>query len=279
MAGRWPIAAVVAMLWTSHAQAQPVAVAQDTAAIDNELSKEAENPVTLHVTIPLRYEGDFYDGPYGATKNTYSLDQAVLPFLLNDDWALITRTKFPAYSEPPKKIGDSWQAGLGNGYTTFFVSPAHGEGIYWGVGPVLYYPSATNSNLGQNKWGTGPSVAILKKDKSPWEYGAVVNNIWTLAGPPGSSNRYNQMLINPFISFHFGDGWSVGTSPNITANWLARAGQVWTLPVGGGVGKLFRIGSQPMQFSVDVYYNAIRPAAGSETWAIQATVTLVFARE
>ena len=279
MAGRLAIVGIAATVWALHAQAQPAAAPQDTAAADNELSKEAENPVSLHLTIPLRYEGDFDDGPYGATKSTFSLDQAVVPFLLNDDWALITRTKLPAYSEPPKKIGDSWQTGLGNGYTTFFLSPARGEGFYWGAGPVLYYPSATNSNVGQNTWGTGPSVAVLKKDKSPWELGAVVNNIWTLGGPPGSSDRYNQMLINPFLSFHFGDGWSVGTSPNITADWLAKTGQIWTLPVGGGFAKLFRIGSQPVQFSVDAYYNAIRPTASSETWLIQATVTFVFAHE
>ena len=93
--------------------------------------------MTLTITIPLRYEADFNDGPYYATKDTFELDQAVVPFRLNDDWALITRTKLPAYSQPPKKLGEKWESGLGNGYTTFFLSPAGGEGFYWGAGPVL----------------------------------------------------------------------------------------------------------------------------------------------
>ena len=219
------------------------ALAQSQQALSNtELAKEAQNPVTLHVTVPhFRYEADFNDGPYQATKSTYELDQAVLPFRLNDDWALITRTKLPGYNDPPKKKGDPWISGLGNGYTTFFLSPTHGQGIYWGVGPVLFYPTATNQVLGVNKWGSGLSAALLKKDASPWEYGVVVNNIWSFGGPPHGSDRYNQMLLNPFLSFHFGDGWSVGTSPNITADWVSKSGQQWTVPAGGGIGKLFHV--------------------------------------
>jgi hypothetical protein len=86
------------------------------------------------------------------------------------------------------------------------------------------------------------------------------------------------MLLNPFLSFHFGDGWSIGASPNITANWLSKAGQVWTVPVGGGLSKVVRIGAQPVQFALAAYYNAVRPTASRETWLVQATITLVFAR-
>jgi hypothetical protein len=268
----------IAALCGREAAGQVAAPAAPTAAAsNNELSKESENPVTLTITVPLRYEADFQDGPYYATKNTFELDQAVLPFRLNDDWALITRTKFPAYSEPPKKLGESWASGLGNGYTTFFLSPLRGEGFYWGAGPVLYYPSATNEALGVNKWGSGPSIAFFwKKGDTPWVFGAVVNNIWAFGGPPQSSDRTNSLLINPFISYHFGDGWSIGSSPNITANWVSKTGQVWTIPVGGGLAKTFRVVSQPVKLSVDSYYNAIRPEASKETWLLQVTLTLLF---
>jgi hypothetical protein len=248
------------------------------AAISNDsLSKESQNPVSLTITLPLRYEASFHDGAYDATKNIFELSQAILPFRLNDDWALITRTKFPAYSQPPKKLGESWASGLGNAYTTFFLSPQRGVEFYWGAGPVLYYPSATDNALGVNKWGAGPSVAFFRKTaSSPWIFGAVVNNIWSFGGPPQSSDRTNSLLVNPFASYHFGDGWSVGSSPNITANWLSKTSQAWTVPVGGGFAKTFRIGIQPMKLSIDSYYNVVRPQAGNETWLLQFTVTLLF---
>ena len=267
----------IAALCNGKAIGQAGPPATRTQLTNDELSKETENPVSLLIILPLRYEAEFHDGPYDAAKDTFELDQAILPFILNDDWALITRTKFPAYSQPPKELGDSWGSGLGNGYTTFFLSPARGESFYWGVGPVLYYPSATNSALGVNKWGSGPSVAFIRKNPdTPWVFGSVVNNIWSFGGPPQSTDRTNSLLVNPFISYHFGDGWSIGSSPNITANWLSKPGQVWTIPIGGGVAKTFRLGSQPAKLAVDSYYNAIRPQAGGNTWLLQLTLTFLF---
>jgi hypothetical protein len=263
---------LIATLWSGQALSQSAASVSET---DTELSKEIENPVTRRITLPLRYEADFLDGAYKATKDTFSIDQAVVPFRLNEYWALITRTKLPVEALPPKNLGDHWAFGLSNGYTTFFLSPEHGEGFYWGAGPVLYYPSATNSALGFNKWGSGPSAAFVKKDESPWVLGAVANNIWSFGGPPGSSDRTNQLLLNPFVSYHFGDGWSVGSSPNITTNWIASGGK-WTVPVGGGFGKAFQLNGQPIKLDLDAYYNAIRPKAGSETWLLQLTLTFVF---
>jgi hypothetical protein len=260
-----------AALWSGQSLAQTgVPMSAD------DLSKESENPVTRLITLPLRYEGEFLDGAAKSTKDTFEIDQAVVPFRLNDDWSLITRTKLPAEVQPPKDIGDHWVDGLSNGYTTFFLSPEHGRAFYWGAGPVLYYPSATNSALGVNKWGSGPSAAFLFKDTGPLVFGVVANNIWSFGGPPGSSDRTNQLLLNPFISYHLGNGWALGSSPNITANWIA-AGEKWTVPVGGGLSKTFRLGEQPIKLGLDVYYNAIRPNAGNDTWLLQATLTFIFA--
>jgi hypothetical protein len=251
-------------------------VAQPSTFIsDIEISKESDNPVTRWVTLPLRYEGEFLDGPYKDTKDTFELDQAVLPFRLDEDWSLITRTKFPFIVQPPKKTGEHWESGLSNGYTTFFLSPEHGQGFYWGAGPVLYYPSATNAAVGVNKWGSGPSVAFVVKNDGPWVFGAVANNIWTFGGPSPSGDRTNQLLLNPIVSYHLGDGWAIGSSPNITANWITNGGK-WTVPVGGGVSKVIRIGNQPLKLAVDAYYNAIRPKAGFDTWTLQFTLTLLF---
>ena len=171
-------------------------------ATNDYVSKESENPVTRWITLPLRYEPEFFDGPYKLTKETFEIDQAVVPFKLNDDWALITRTKLPLVVQPPKSAGADWATGLSNGYTTFFLSPARGEGFYWGAGPVLYYP-ATNTAVGVNKWGSGPSLAFVVKNEGPWVFGAVANNIWSFGGGP-TGDRTNQLLLNPFISYHLG---------------------------------------------------------------------------
>ena len=170
--------------------------AQTGPAPDNtELAKQSENPVTRLYTVPLRYEGGYDYGPTDGTRSILELDQAVVPFRLSDDWSLITRTKLPAQALPPKRAGDSWADGLSNGYTTFFLSPEHGRGFYWGAGPVLYYP-ATNSMLGATKWGSGPSLAFIHEDAGPWVFALVANNIWTFGRATGN-NRHQPNAAQP----------------------------------------------------------------------------------
>ena len=86
----------VATLWITQTMAQSVTPTDNTY-----LSKETENPVSRQITLPLRYEADFLDGVDKLTKSTFEIDQAVLPFRLSDDWALITRTKLPAEAQRP----------------------------------------------------------------------------------------------------------------------------------------------------------------------------------
>ena len=120
------------------------------------------------------------------------------------------------------------------------------------------------------------SIRFIKKDAGPWVFGAVVNNIWSFGDtPPGSTDRTNSLLLNPFISYHFGDGWSVGSSPDITANWIA-SGENWTVPVGGGLSKTMRVGDQSVKLAIDAYYNAIRPNADNDPWVLKTTLTFQF---
>jgi len=267
---RVTVGVALAMLYSGRSLAQSAAPMSNT-----DLSKESENPVTLVITLPFQYEPEFRDGADNATKQTLELDQAVVPFRLNDDWALITRTKLPLISQPPKKSNEPWATGLSNGYTTFFLSPVQGEGWYWGVGPVLYYP-ASNSTIGVRKWGSGPSAAFVKKNESPWEFAAVANNIWSVGGPPHGSDATNELLLNPLVSYHLDDGWAVSSSPNITANWVSKPGQQWTVPVGGGISKTFRAGTQPMKLAFDTYDNVIRPQVAHDPWLLQLTLTFLF---
>jgi hypothetical protein len=83
------------------------ALAQSAPSSNTELSKESENPESRVITLPLRYEAEFDNGAYRATKDTFEIDQALVPFQLSEDWALITRTKLPAEALPPSKVGNS----------------------------------------------------------------------------------------------------------------------------------------------------------------------------
>ena len=79
------------------------------------------------------------------------------------------------------------------------------------------YP-ATVPNFVSRQGLLSSRLAFIKEDESPWVLGAVVNNIRSIGSPPGDSDRTNQLFLNPFFNYHFADGWSVGSSPEIRAN-------------------------------------------------------------
>jgi hypothetical protein len=66
---------VIVSVWGGRAVAQSA-----DGSSDAELSKDSVNPVARHITVPLRYQAEFQDGPYKATKSTFELDQALCRF-------------------------------------------------------------------------------------------------------------------------------------------------------------------------------------------------------
>jgi hypothetical protein len=104
-----------------------------------------------------------------------------------------------------------------------------------------------------------------------------------VAEPPGSvagpdsRKDVNQLLLQPFVNYNLAGGWYVVSAPIVTADWTATSSNRWTVPIGGGVGKIFRIGSQPMNASLQAFDYPIRPSLGP-TWAIRFQVQFLFPR-
>jgi len=85
----------------------------------------------------------------------------------------------------------------------------------------------------------------------------------------------SSLLLQPIINYNIVDGWYLSAVPVITANWEADASDTWTVPLGGGVGKLMRLGEQPIDIKLAAYYNVERPEFGPR-WSAQLTVKLLF---
>lgn len=156
---------------------------------------------------------------------------------------------------------------------TFFLSPGKPGKLIWGVGPAFVLPTATSKFLGQGKLSIGPSfVALLQPGH--WTIGALANNVWSVAGPSDRS-AVNQMLIQYFINYNLSKGWYISLSPIITANWKAQSGNIWTVPVGGGIGRIFKLGLQPVNVSAQFYGNAAHPTDGSP-WGMRLQIAFLF---
>ena len=200
-----------------------------------ELAKLAQNPVGNLVSVPFQNNANFNVGPLSGTQNILNI-QPVVPISLNSEWNVITRTIIPVISMPALSATGDRENGLGDIQFTAFLSPAvPGEWI-WGAGLVTQLPTNTNG-LGNKNWGLGPAAVVLHIEKgSPWVYGALANNIWSLSSDKDGGS-YNNGLIQPFINYNFPSGMYLTSAPIATVNWDGPSSQKWTVPLGGGIGR------------------------------------------
>jgi hypothetical protein len=239
------------------------ALADDSSAKSNEqLAKEAQNPIADLISIPFQNNFNFGYGPYDKLQYILNI-QPVVPFHISDDWNLITRTIVPVISLPQVSPFDKGNWGIGDVNPTFFFSPSHSGEIIWGFGPTLTLPTASQKNLGSNQWSAGPAFVALTI-QGPWVLGALINNQWSFASAGSRGKAVNAMTLQPFVNYNFpgGDGWYLTTSPIVTANWNS-SGEKWVVPVGGGVGRLFKVGKFPVNIQLSVYDNVITPKNGA----------------
>jgi hypothetical protein len=86
------------------------------------------------------------------------------------------------------------------------------------------------------------------------------------------------MLLQPFVNYNLPKGWYISSSPIITANWEADSGDKWTVPLGAGIGKVFKIGKQPMNAQVQGYYNVEKPDNGAD-WTLRLVLQFLFPKK
>ena len=157
---------------------------QPAPAKSEELTKKLSNPISDLVSVPFQFNWEQGVGPDEQTRFVLNV-QPVMPFTLNQDWNLIARAITPLFSQSPLFEGGSATFGVSDILTSFFFSPSKGA-ITWGVGPVISLPSTTEPTLGTEEWSAGPT-AIALRQRGPWTYGVLWNQIWSFAGKTSRS--------------------------------------------------------------------------------------------
>ncbi|WP_204137772.1 neuromedin U [Halomicronema sp. CCY15110] len=236
-----------------------------------DLAKASQNPIASLISVPLQNNTNFGVGEFDRTSNILNV-QPVIPVPLSDSLTLVNRTIVPIAYQPELAPGLNSAFGLGDiNYTGFFVPNTTGN-FTWGVGPSIVLPTATDTVLGTGKWSVGPAAVGLVS-QGPIVAGALVSQLWSFAGDDDRSD-VSLLTIQPFFNYNFEGGWYATTSPIISANWEADD-DTWTLPIGGGAGRVFNIGRQPVNASVQAYWNVIKPD-GAADWTLRAQLTLLF---
>jgi hypothetical protein len=239
-----------------------------------ELAKLAQNPVGNLISVPFENNTNYNVGPLNGNQNILNI-QPVIPVEISPEWNIITRTIVPVISQPKLSQDSERKNGIGDTTFTAFLSPAKPGHWIWGVGPIVQIPTNTSDELGNKNWGLGPSFVVLHLEHgSPWVYGVLLNNVWSLSGSK-EGGSYNNGLIQPFVNYNFKGGLYLTSAPIATVDWKADSDQRWTVPLGGGIGKIFHLGRLPVNTQLSAYYNVVHPDNGAN-WQLRAQVQFMF---
>jgi len=223
-----------------------------------ELAKKLANPVASLISLPIQYNTDQKIGPTETGKRQLTNIQPVIPFSLNDDWNLISRTIVPVVSQKDIFAGAGKQSGLGDVIQSFFFSPKQttATGWIWGVGPALLLPTASDPLLGSEKWGLGPTAVALKQD-GPWTYGLLTNHIWS-AGGKSSRADVNATFLQPFLSYTTATATTLSLSTESSYDWRSNR---WVAPVNLQISQVLKLGGQLFSIQAGGRYWATTPAS------------------
>lgn len=236
------------------------------------------------ISLPFQNNTNFNIGTEEDEVQNVLNVQPVIPVTINENWNLITRTIIPIVSQPDFYTGGKGRVtGLGDITFSAFFSPADSKKVTWGLGPIFLLPTAIDGplggitedggeSLGSDKWGAGASfVGLMIPGK--WVFGSLISNVWSFAG--SGERDINFFTWQYFINYNLPNGWYLTSAPIITANWEAGNNNTWTIPFGGGIGKIFSVGKQPINSQLSAYYNVEKPEFGPD-WQLRVQVQFLF---
>jgi hypothetical protein len=240
---------------------------------EDDLAKKLANPIASLISVPIQSNYDENIGPNDKGSVWRTNIQPVIPFTLNDDWNLISRTILPVIDQDNVPTSGLGESGIGDIVQSFFFSPKKptSNGVIWGVGPVFLLPTASDDMLGTEKWGVGPTAVALKQN-GPWTYGGLANHVESFAGD-GERAHVSGTLLQPFVSYITKTKTTYGLNLESTYDWNSDQ---WSVPINLTVSQLLMAGKQPFQIGAGVRYWAESPDNGPEGWGVRLQLTFLF---
>ena len=248
-------------------------VAGESRERPEQVIRDAVNPITDRTSVPILNTTSFRAGPFNRTSNA-TLFQPVLPLSLGRSYAvfhpIIPVLYRPTFTEP-----SGGELGLGDSTLQIYFVPEPPEPLTWGFGTSLLLPTASDEDLGSEKWGIGPVFAAIWATDQ-WTVGGRLYQHWSFAGDD-TRKDVSFLTIQPLLTYSLRKGWYLASGPLITADFSAGGSEQWTVPVGGGVGKVFAVGRQHLNVSVQPYWNAVGPESAGE-WSLIVQLQSLFPR-
>lgn len=232
-----------------------------------------ENPLSNTIVFPFRDNLNF--GFLGKSKpqNIIQIEPQI-PINFTEKIKVLFRPILPVFSQINSKTLKGSVFGLGDLNSQFYFSHGLQQNSAIGFGPAFAFPTATNDQIGTGKVSAGPAMVFTVMPKN-WVLGFYANNLWSFAG---DRNRPSVSVFNlsGFVYYNLSNDWFFAYTPDIAANWEINGQKKWIVPVGGGIGRLYKINDQYIITSIQYFYNVLTPSTVKTKYSIRFSLDFVF---
>ena len=263
----------------------------------NEITRQSNNPLGGDFILWLNFinidkqQGDITDDDRFAYSH---LIQPVIPFkvpAIGENWIFVNRPTVPTVidrevpagpdSSNPGTAEFDHKGGLGDiEYLAFlgtstptetgWLADSFGEGdAVLAGGFTTRFPTGKDS-VSENVWAAGPAATAAYIGKE-WTFATLVQHWWDYE-QQSNGDDFNFTRLQFFYFYSLPDGWQVGGSPKITADWSANSDDRWTVPIGIAGFKTVFIGDLPVKLGVELRPTVMRPDSLGTDWQVEFSI-------
>jgi hypothetical protein len=242
------------------------------------LAEAATNPIANLMQFQVQNTYNWENHNSSSYSNVTTL-QAVIPVKL--PWEavplLITRSTLPYITTPNFEGPEKRQRGFGDTEVLLLVTPKlDTKGIQLGFGINSAIPTAGDNDFtGSGKWQVGPSALYINMRTPKLQWGLFGYYLASFASTSNGSDRshVSKLSLQPFITKHLDEGWYVGT-PDTPQTYDYKSDK-WTWALGGQVGRVTKLGKQPVKLFGEVLYNPEDDNGPNAEWTAKVNITFL----
>jgi len=224
-------------------------------------------------------------------KNWIWVNRPTFPFILKAEIPDIDSANLGPGGRPPV-IPDQPPGGIPAGGLPFDSYSGFGDIVYftllgqslpqqrwgggdfvWAAGLTTQFPTASRDEFGSGKYSVGPSGVLAFIGRKFIIGGLYQHWLSYASGGKGADENVNFSWLNLFYFLNFEDGWQIGGTPILTADWESDSSDDrFNIPIGLGVYKTHFFGKMPMKLGIETQWSPINEDTYGAEWNIRFVI-------
>lgn len=228
---------------------------------DAHSAAQANNPLANMTAFNIQdyYIGELTESDESANQVWFRYAQ---PFSVAETKWLM-RASLPLNTYPTANSGNTTGIGDLNVFAAYLIDTGN-PAISFGIGPQVTAPTATEDEVGSEKWSAGFANVLFNASSAKFQYGYLLTWQESFAGEDNRDD-VNVGAFQPFAFLQLGGGTYLRAAPIWVYNFENDA---YSVPLGVGIGQVIKQGETVYNMFIEPQWSVTDDGPGQPEWQI-----------